>query len=210
MTFQRSLYISLGIHILLFGSALAFAQYTRGAFGLNPGPIMVSLVGSGQTLSQREGTKKGREKPSLQKDPVHQTASAAMQHEDDGFLEKKDQRVKEIHDLQGNRGTDSVDSSVGQVSRGGSAFIAPEQWQLIQTAIEKVKNYPRMARERGIEGVVRVRFRLNSSGSIERVEVTKSSGHTILDAASVNTVYRAAHLPYVSGWIEVPMAYVLK
>jgi protein TonB len=67
-----------------------------------------------------------------------------------------------------------------------------------------------MARERGIEGVVRLRFRLSPSGSIERVEVTKSSGHTILDTASVNTVYRAGPMPYVSGWVDVPIAYVLK
>jgi TonB family protein len=210
MTFQRSLYISIGIHILLLGSAIAYAQYTRGAFGVYPGPIMVSLVGSGQTSSQREGTKNGREKPSPQRDPVHQTAAAAAQHDMNGFLEKKDQRIKESDDLKGNRGTDSVDSSVGQVSRGGSALVPPEQWQLIQAAIEKVKNYPRMARERGIEGVVRVRFRLSPSGSIERVEVIKSSGHTILDAASVNTVYRAAPMPYVQGWLELPLEYVLK
>lgn len=200
----------MSIHILLLGSALAFAQYARSAFGLYPGPITVSLVGSGETASQREGTQHGREKLSIQRDPVHKTAAAAVQHEEDGFLEKKDQRIKEIDDLQGRRGADSIDSTVGQVSRGESGSIAPEQWQLIQTAIEQVKNYPRLARERGIEGVVRVRFRLNPSGSVERVEVIKSSGHTILDTASVNTVYRAAHLPYVSGWIEVPMAYVLK
>ncbi len=210
MTFQRSLYISIGIHILLLGSAIAYAQYTRGASGVYPGSITVALVGSGQTSSQREGTKNGREKPSIQREPVHQTAAAAVQHEDDGFLEKKDQRVKEIYDLRGNGGADPVDSTVGQISRGGSSLVPPEQWQLIQTAIEKVKTYPRMARERGIEGVVLVRFKLNPSGLIERVEVTKSSGHTILDAASVNTVYRAAPMPFVQGWIEVPVEYVLK
>ena len=210
MTFQRSLYISIAIHILLLGSAIAYAQYTRGVSGMYPGPIMVSLVGSGQTLSQREGTKNAREKPSSQIDPVHQEADAAVQRDKDGFLEKEDHRIRESDELKGNRGTDSVDSSVGQVSRGGSAFIAPEQWQLIQTAIEQVKNYPRLARERGIEGVVRVRFRLKPSGSIEKVEIIRSSGHTILDTASVNTVYRAAPMPYVQGWLEVPLEYVLK
>jgi TonB family protein len=210
MTIRKACFVSLGIHILLFGSAIAYAQYSRDASGMYSGPIMVALVGSGQTSSQREGTKNGREKPSSQRDPVHQTAAAAVQREDDGFLEKKDQRVKEIHDLRGNGGADSVDSSVGQVSRGGSALVPPEQWQLIQTAIEKVKNYPRLARERGIEGVVRVRFRLQPSGSVERVEIIRSSGHTILDTASVNTVYRAAPMPYVGGWVEVPLEYVLK
>jgi TonB family protein len=210
MTIRKACFVSLSIHILLFGSAIAYAQYSRGASGMYSGPIMVSLVGSGQTLSQREGTKNGRETPSPQRDPVHQKTAAAVQHEDDGFLEKKNQRVQEIHDLLGNGGADPVDSTVGQVSRGGSALIAPEQWQLIQTAIERVKNYPRLARQRGMEGVVRLRFKLNPSGSVDKVEIIRSSGHMILDTASVNTVYRAAPMPYVGGWVEVPLEYVLK
>jgi TonB family protein len=67
-----------------------------------------------------------------------------------------------------------------------------------------------MARERGIEGVVRLRFRLKPSGDVERVEIAGSSGYDILDTASIRTVYRASPMPYVNGWVEVPMAYVLK
>ncbi len=210
MNLQKALYISFVVHVGLLGSAIAYAQYSRGASGMYPGPIMVSLVGSGQTSSHREGTKNGREKPSPQRDPVRQKTAAAVQYEDVGFQEKKDQRVQEVHDQRGNGGADPVDSAVGQVSRGGSALIAPEQWQLIQTAIERVKNYPRLARQLGIEGVVRLRFRINPSGSVDKVEIIRSSGHTILDTASVNTVYRAAPMPYVGGWVEVPLEYVLK
>lgn len=67
-----------------------------------------------------------------------------------------------------------------------------------------------MARERGIQGVVRVRFKLRPSGDVETVEIVKSSGYDILDAATIRTVYRAGPMPYVNGWVEVPMAYVLK
>jgi TonB family protein len=88
--------------------------------------------------------------------------------------------------------------------------ISPEEWANLAAAIERTKNYPRLARERGIEGVVRVRFRLTSSGTVEKIEIVKSSGSVILDNASISTVYRAAPMPHVSGWVEMPMKYVLK
>ena len=102
----------------------------------------------------------------------------------------------------------SAGADEGEDARTG--FIAPQQWTVIQAAIERTKNYPRLARERGIEGEVRLRFRLNSAGSVETVEVVKSSGYEILDTASIRAVYRAAPMPSVQGWIEVPIAYVLK
>ena len=81
---------------------------------------------------------------------------------------------------------------------------------MLQSAIEQSKTYPRLARERGIEGTVLVRFKVLPSGTVETVNVVRSSGASILDEASVTTVYRAAPLPFVSGWVEVPMSYVLK
>jgi len=101
-------------------------------------------------------------------------------------------------------------AGAGQGENARKEFIAPQQWTAIQAAIERTKNYPRLARERGIEGEVRLRFRLNSAGIVESVEVVKSSGYEILDRASVQAVYRAAPMPSVNGWIEVPIAYVLK
>jgi TonB family protein len=61
-----------------------------------------------------------------------------------------------------------------------------------------------------VRGRVHVRFRLRSQGDVDRIEIVKSSGSEILDEYSIRTVYRAAPMPYVSGWVEVPIAYVLK
>jgi protein TonB len=80
----------------------------------------------------------------------------------------------------------------------------------IEAALDRAKVYPRLARERGIQGVVHVRFKLRPSGDVERVEIAKSSGYAILDSASIKTVYRASPMPYVNGWMEVFMPYVLK
>lgn len=97
-----------------------------------------------------------------------------------------------------------------QESGPPTGSLSPEQWTFISASIERARNYPRLARERGIEGTVHLRFRLKPRGEIETVEIVRSSGYHILDDASIRTLYRAAPLPYVEGWIEVPIAYVLK
>ena len=109
-------------------------------------------------------------------------------------------------DMQPQEGTSA--SGAGRVS--GIGVVSAEQWAVIESQIERAKNYPRMARERGIQGVVRVRFKLKPSGDVDRVEIASSSGYDVLDDASVKTVYRASPMPYVNGWLEVPMTYVLK
>ena len=93
---------------------------------------------------------------------------------------------------------------------GSQSGVASTEYLGLVEAIERVKKYPRLARERGMEGVVRLRFMLNPSGGVDAVEVVKSSGYEILDSASVSAVYRAAPMPYVNGWVEMPMRYVLK
>ena len=97
----------------------------------------------------------------------------------------------------------------GRTGGSQSGLVSTEYLGLVE-AIERVKKYPRLARERGMEGVVRLRFMLNHSGGVDAVEVVKSSGYEILDSASISAVYRAAPMPYVNGWVEMPMRYVLK
>jgi TonB family protein len=120
----------------------------------------------------------------------------------------------------GDAGDDSApngqpDGQLGEGEAGSGTdeqfgAASAEQWAVIVSSIERVKSYPRMARERGIQGVVHLRFRVKPEGEVDSVEIVKSSGSEILDTASVRTVYRAAPMPYVKGWIEVPIAYVLK
>jgi TonB family protein len=110
----------------------------------------------------------------------------------------------------GSPGSAPATSGSGEVMSAQSGGISSEEWANLAAAIERTKNYPRLARERGIEGVVRLRFRLTSSGTVEKIEVVHSSGSEILDNASIGAVYRAAPLPYVSGWVDMPMKYELK
>jgi protein TonB len=165
--------------------------------------IMVSLVGTGsgphtwqqkKDLSTLDQTPKKiattqTYKPQQMQDSISLQAKATIQNE---------------------TATDSIPQGNGGEVGSRAGMLTPNQWQLIQSALERAKNYPRMARERGIEGVVHIRFRILPSGDVECVEILKSSGHAILDSASVETVYQSRPLPYVTGWVEVPIAYEIK
>lgn len=83
MTFQRSLYISICIHVLVFGSAIAFAQFARGALWGNRDAVMVSLVGSGPGPTGRTLERAGHRERQSDDRPVvtNKTTSPAIQPE---------------------------------------------------------------------------------------------------------------------------------
>lgn len=82
--------------------------------------------------------------------------------------------------------------------------------RIIREIIEKTKVYPALARKKGIEGKVFLRFKINPNGEVEEVKIIKSSGSEILDKTSIETLKRSAPLPYVAGWIELPLAFRLE
>jgi TonB family protein len=223
MTFRRSLSISVLIHVLVFGSAIAFVQFGRGALWGHREVTIVSLVGSGSGTQDRAS--QSREHRDVlsgrSREPIRGTAPVAAKPEP--AAEKQAMREEaslpraQANDQAGSDtgGTGALQGRTEEGSEGSGiatrfGVVPPEQWAIIVSSLERVKTYPRMARERGIQGVVHVRFKLRPTGDVETVEIVKSSGYDILDTASIRTVYRAAPMPYVNGWVEVPIAYILK
>lgn len=225
MTFRQSLILSLTTHVLILGAGLTFAGYAGGLFQGHHEPMTVLLVGTdGRSATDGESRKKSRGAPfrseqesvsplleqALEK--VSQVPDVKSTYEDAGqsAQQRSDGRSIQQHAQEGS-GDDkgkSLDNGTAAGSPTGS--VPSEQWAVIVSSLERVKSYPRLARERGIEGIVRLRFHVRSQGEVDHVEIVKSSGYEILDSASVRTVYRAAPMPYVSGWVEVPIAYMLK
>lgn len=80
----------------------------------------------------------------------------------------------------------------------------------IRKKIERVKEYPRMAMRKGLEGRPTVLFEINSDGSIKYVRISRSSGQDIIDNAALSTVKRAAPLPYYKGPITTALVYELR
>ena len=216
---SRTLVLSLTVHAAVFGSALAFAHYS----GIMPGEslraVMVSLVGDGTSagvrrqmvqLSAAPGA--ASVPPPVPAKPADGSAAEASRPDGSDYHETMPELFAPSGAGIGGGLAEARGIGVSAVNGAGDTGggIPQDLMQHLQRAIEKAKTYPRFARERGIEGTVLVRFKVLPSGDIEAVDVVRSSGKQILDEASVNTVYRAAPMPYVKGWVEVPMVYELK
>jgi TonB family protein len=215
---SNALLFSMALHTVVLGSAIAFAHYGGLLRGHDLGAITVSLVGGrgmgaagagrGASLARRELPREPALSEAMKEPLMEQRKglddASSFAHESNGIS-----TAPYSPDGTSDNGGDAAGSADSD-ARGQSDGFTTEQWRQLYIAIERAKNYPRFARERGIEGTVLVRFKVLPSGEIERVDIIKSSGSDILDAASVRTVYRAAPMPYVNGWVEVPMSYVLK
>jgi TonB family protein len=221
MTFRHTLYISVAAHILVFGSAIAFARYGSGLLLMSPGIIQVALVSpdehagtGGNAAPARNGRAAlARAHQPLEKQVVEQIIETPAEEGtelDEVPVPQTGAAQESRNDGSEGVGTTASVQGTGQGAFGQTGFAALGEWAALAAAIEQTKSYPRIARERGIEGEVRLRFRLTPSGSVEKIEIVQSSGYEILDRASIGAVYRAEPLPYVSGWVEMPMRYVLK
>lgn len=90
---------------------------------------------------------------------------------------------------------------------GGDRAGKQDAIGMIRSAIEKAKNYPPLARKRGIEGTATAEFTINSRGLPENIRILKSSGSDLLDMAAKSTVLRASPFPPINGGIEVPITF---
>lgn len=212
LTMQRAIGLSMAAHVLLFGSALAVARYGGYWSGTDARTIFVSLVPDGGPGTVRYG--RMRPVPVEREGAAPAPAVETVVPQASGQTETS---VAEGNETEATEGQ-AVEGAVGDeqgpaaVPAAGAPLFgySAQEWSRLQAAIEKVKTYPRFARERGIEGTVVVRFKVLPNGNIGRVDVVKSSGARILDDATVRTVYDAAPVPFVEGWVEVPMAYRLR
>lgn len=83
-----------------------------------------------------------------------------------------------------------------QTSRGREGSISPARWQSkLMAHLERHKRYPASARQRRHEGVVLVRFTIDTGGHLQTVQLARSSGHTELDEAVLALVRRASPVP---------------
>lgn len=232
MTFRQSLYISVFAHLLALGGAIAFAQFTGVLILRYPDVVSVSLASLGtantseadierhQNIRSHLEQKTFDDKPDIRNHPAqkaledwlpeHQRTSNTDLHP---AANENDKAVRSVvNDGNNGGGVAQTTTAIGtdQNGSGSIGVISPEQWAAIDSAIRRNKHYPRIARERGIQGAVRLRFILNPSGAVDKIEILQSSGSDVLDNASIQAVYRAAPMPYVAGWVEIPIVYVLK
>lgn len=89
----------------------------------------------------------------------------------------------------------------------------PDEKQIVSSIFGIVKKavvYPPVARKNGMEGVVKVSFRIEKSGSPGDVQVAKSSGYDILDKAAIQAVMKGQAYPVITKLVIIPVRFTLK
>tara|TARA_R110000824_G_scaffold104360_11_gene247738 strand:- start:22440 stop:23186 length:747 start_codon:yes stop_codon:yes gene_type:complete len=96
-------------------------------------------------------------------------------------------------------------STVPSNSSGNSPKAKKEKanyYAMVSAHLNQRKKYPTEARKAREQGVVKVRFTVDRLGNISNVSITGSSGHAILDQATLALMQRVAPLPAMPASME--------
>jgi protein TonB len=118
---------------------------------------------------------------------------------------------------QGSGSGGGVGSGQGRGSGPGSGAALQSYLRLVRQLLEKHKDYPAMARQRHIQGIVMVRFTIQGGGQVCSSQISRSSGQDLLDEAAKNTIRRVGQFPPLPAdlnrqqlTVEVPLAFRLR
>jgi periplasmic protein TonB len=118
-------------------------------------------------------------------------------------------RTAKAEVAQANRNAANASSS------GAGRSVSPAKWQSrLMSHLERRKRYPSEARSNREEGTVYVRFRIDDSGNVLSVSLSRSSGSVALDNAVVAMVRNASPVPApppgVNKTITAPVRFNLR
>ena len=104
-------------------------------------------------------------------------------------------------------------SPAGDLSSSGKKKIlenSRSHSQLRQLTGNPIPVYPKEARKKRWEGTVEVSYYVNSGGFVEKIQLKKSSGHSVLDNAALRALARYRYSPGQEGWVKHPVEFSLE
>ena len=86
-------------------------------------------------------------------------------------------------------------AGIGTADNAETRDAANEWYALVSAHLERNKRYPREARREGQQGTPSVRFSVDRRGRVRDVSIVTSSGHELLDEATLSLLQRVSPLP---------------
>lgn len=121
----------------------------------------------------------------------------------------KDQNPQSVGSTSERLFSSNKEGATGDRSGTGGEEGASETLRKIRIKIERAKYYPLLAKRSKMEGSPLVEFKIKNDGSVEYVNLKKSSGSQILDDAATATVQKAAPFPFYPDPIALNISYNL-
>ncbi len=108
-------------------------------------------------------------------------------------------------------------SRVGRPAASVNPNIEKNYQRIIRQKIEKKKRYPRNAKRRRDEGIVKVAFTISKNGTLSKLRIHQSSGVQSLDKAALSAVKKVGRFPPIPPALNknfinyiIPIAYRLR
>jgi len=106
-------------------------------------------------------------------------------------------------------------NAAAATANGAGRSVSPAKWQSrLMSHLERRKRYPSASRSNREEGTVYVRFRIDDSGNVLSVSLSRSSGYPALDSAVLDMVRAASPVPAppagVNKTITAPVRFNLR
>ncbi len=106
--------------------------------------------------------------------------------------------------------TGDISWASGHASAPATGSATPEPLLTPSEPLNKIQpQYPRAARQRGIEGLVKIRARVDAAGIVKEAWVAESSGSALLDTAALEAVKRSLFSPAFKNGIPVQSDIIL-
>ncbi len=105
--------------------------------------------------------------------------------------------------------------TAGGIPAGGGDSVVPPSYKAAYLQ-NPAPRYPQAAKRNGEEGTVLLRVLVTPDGKAAKVDVDRTSGSTVLDAAAADAVSRWRFVPArrgadpVEAWVVVPMVFRLE
>jgi protein TonB len=103
----------------------------------------------------------------------------------------------------------SASVRAGEVDLVAAPPTPEARLEQIRERVQAAVVYPPAARERGIQGVARIQFRVDPAGRAADVVTVESSGSRLLDSAAQEAARDARALPQLFGWVRIPVRFEL-
>lgn len=221
-----SLFIALAVHILFFASLILWnsgsIHHNLWSGGQGSGGDHVAYIdlgtlpvtGTGDTkaiaadLKQEDVVTDSQKKIPVNKVPVQvskKKSTSTPAQNDQGKTKTQQQDFGK-----GNSDTPAGGTGDGLDKSGVDSVSAPSVLAQIRKRIMQRKNYPIVAKENNWTGSVKLSFKINAAGGLEFVKLLQGSGHAILDQAALETIRKAAPLPYFPDAIALSLEYQLQ
>ncbi len=88
-------------------------------------------------------------------------------------------------------------TQIADAAHSASSLQAQLELQLVSYF-----HYPRLAQRHNWQGLVELAVRVEADGLLSHIRVIKSSGHSILDNAAMNSLKQIATIPNATAWLQ--------